>query len=946
MTDTTVQEFADVVGTDSDRLLSQMKEAGLPQTNADDAVSAEQKEALLGHLKKNHGDAAEAEPKKISLKRKTTTTLKTGQGGKKDVAVEVRKKRTFVKSDADVAVVEEAITAVKADKAVAAETKQAAEAATATAKAAAVALDAAAVAQAAAKAKAAAEAKKIKPAAKHKISQKSQSEAKARGGVSSTARVAAKAKVAAKVEAKPKATAAAKPKAGAKPKLSAKPVARDGRNKKPTATAAAKTVPPTKEELAQKQATAEAATQRDGADRNKKRAPGGAPTSAPRAGAPGAPRTGAPGAPRTGAPGAPRTGAPGAPRSGAPRQFRTEDGSANQRGRRKKLKGKAARTAQAQADNEHSFTKPTAPVIHQVELPEAITAGDLAAKMAIKAGDVIKALMGMGVMATINQTLDQDTATLVVEEMGHKVTKLISDNALEEDVFESVTYEADEEDRAPVVTVMGHVDHGKTSLLDYIRSSRVATGEAGGITQHIGAYHVDTDHGMISFLDTPGHAAFTSMRSRGAQCTDVVILVVAADDGVMPQTKEAVQHAKAAGVPIVVAINKMDKEGADVDRVKNELSACDVIPEDWGGDVPFMPVSAHTGEGVTELLDAVLLQAELLELKAVIDGPGQGVVVESRLDKGRGPVATLLVQNGTIKKGDIVLAGTCYGRARALLDENGKPTESAGPSIPVEILGLNGTPDAGAAFIVVESEKKAREVAEYRESKRKEGIQQLQQKAKLDALFNNMGGSEQSNLNIVLKTDVRGSLEALIASLQGLGTDEVKVNIVSSGVGGISETDATLALASEAVIFGFNVRADASAKRVIESNGLDLRYYSIIYDLIDDIRAAMSGLLAPELREEILGVAEVREVFKSPKFGLIAGSMVTDGVIHRNKRIRVLRENTVIYEGELESLRRFKDDVQEVRQGMECGIGVKNYQDVRAGDQIEVYIVNEIARTL
>ncbi len=925
MTDTTVQEFADVVGTDSDRLLSQMKEAGLPQTNADDAVSAEQKEALLGHLKKNHGEAAEAEPKKISLKRKTTSTLKTGQGGKKDVAVEVRKKRTFVKPDAEevAAAVEEKVTAVKADKTATAEAKANAEAAIAEAKKAAEALEAKAAAEAAKKAKQAADAKKIKPAAKHKISQKSQSEAKARGGVSSTARVAAKAKVAAKpkAEAKPKATASAKPKATAKPKLSAKPLARDTRNKKPTATAAAKKPTPSKEEMAQKQAAAEAATQREGGDRTKKRAPGTAPAGAPRA------------------PG-------GAPRSGAPRQFRTEDGSANQRGRRKKLKGKAARTAQAQADNEHAFTKPTAPVIHEVELPEAITAGDLAAKMAIKAGDVIKTLMGMGVMATINQTLDQDTATLVVEEMGHKVTKLISDNALEEDVFESVVYDSAEETRAPVVTVMGHVDHGKTSLLDYIRSSRVATGEAGGITQHIGAYHVDTDHGMISFLDTPGHAAFTSMRSRGAQCTDVVILVVAADDGVMPQTKEAVQHAKAAGVPIVVAINKMDKEGADVDRVKNELSACDVIPEDWGGDVPFMPVSAHTGEGVTELLDAVLLQAELLELKAVVDGPAQGVVVESRLDKGRGPVATLLVQNGTLKKGDIVLAGNCYGRARALLDENGKPTESAGPSIPVEILGINGTPDAGAAFIVVESEKKAREVAEHREAKRKEGIQQLQQKAKLDALFNNMGGSEQSNLNIILKTDVRGSLEALIASLQGLGTEEVKVNIVSSGVGGLTETDATLALASEAVMFGFNVRADNAAKKVIEGNDLDLRYYSIIYDLIDDVKAAMSGLLAPELREEIVGVAEVREVFKSPKFGLIAGSMVTDGTIHRNKKIRVLRENVVIYEGELESLRRFKDDVQEVRQGMECGIGVKNYQDVRAGDQIEVFVVNEIARSL
>jgi translation initiation factor IF-2 len=907
MADTTVQEFADVVGTDTDRLLAQMKDAGLPQTNANDAVSAEQKETLLGHLKKNHGEAAEAEPKKISLKRKTTSTLKAGSG-KKEVAVEVRKKRTFVKPDADevAAAVEEKVAAVKADKKAQEEAKVAAEKAMAEAKAEAEALEAKAAAEAAEKAKAAAEAKKIKPAPKHKISQKSQSEAKARGDVSSKARVAAKAKVAAKPKAEAKVKAEAKPKAAAKPKVSAKPLARDTRNKKPTATAAAKKPVPSKEEMAQKQAAAEAATQREGGDRNKKRNT----------------------------------------RTEQPRQFRTDDGSANQRGRRKKLKGKAARTAQAQADNEHAFTKPTAPVVHEVELPEAITVGDLAAKMATKAGDVIKALMGMGVMATINQTLDQDTATLVVEELGHKVSKLISDNALEEDVFESVTYEADEETRAPVVTVMGHVDHGKTSLLDYIRSSRVATGEAGGITQHIGAYHVDTDHGMISFLDTPGHAAFTSMRSRGAQCTDVVILVVAADDGVMPQTEEAVQHAKAAGVPLVVAVNKMDKEAADPDRVKNELAARDVIPEDWGGDVPFIPVSAHTGQGIEELLDAVLLQAELLELKAVVKGPGQGVVVESRLDKGRGPVATLLVQNGTLNKGDIVLAGTCYGRARALLDENGKPTESAGPSIPVEILGLNGTPDAGAAFIVVENEKKAREVAEHREAKLKEQIQQRQQKAKLDALFNNMGGAEQATLNIILKTDVRGSLEALIAALQGLATEEVKVNIVSSGVGGITETDATLALASEAVMFGFNVRADAAAKKVIDNNELDLRYYSIIYDLIDDIKAAMSGLLAPELREEIVGIAEVREVFKSPKFGLIAGSMVVDGTIHRNKKIRVLRENVVIYEGELESLRRFKDDVQEVRQGMECGIGVKNYQDVRAGDQIEVFVVNEIARTL
>jgi len=918
MAETTVKEFAEVVGTDPERLLTQMSEAGLPQTSADDSVSAEQKETLLGFLKKSHGEGdEEASPKKISLKRKTTTTLKAG-GGKKQVNVEVRKKRTYVKRDAeelqseakevvaqkeaDRMSVEEAKAAAKAE---AEALKAKAESEAAEKAAAEAAARAKAEAEAKEKAKAAAEAKKIKPEPKHKISQKSQQEAKARAGASATVRVAAKAKVAAKPKAEAKPKVEAKKKDGPKGTLSTK-TTRDTRPKKPTAKVGKRTAEPSKEEMAQKLAAAEAATQREG-DRNKKR---------------------------------------GAKDANEPRQFRTDDGSANQRGRRKKLKGKAARTAQAQADNEHAFTKPTAPVVHEVELPEAITVGELAAKMATKAGDVIKELMKMGVMATINQTLDQDTATLVVEEMGHKVSKLISDNALEEDMIESVTYDGEEETRAPVVTVMGHVDHGKTSLLDYIRESRVVSGEAGGITQHIGAYHVDTDHGMVSFLDTPGHAAFTSMRARGAQCTDVVILVVAADDGVMPQTEEAVQHAKAAGVPLVVAINKMDKESADPDRVKNELSARDVIPEDWGGEVPFVPVSAHTGQGIDELLEAVLLQAEILELKAVADGPGQGVVVESRLDKGRGPVSTLLVQNGTLKKGDIVLAGTCYGRARALLDENGKPIDAAGPSIPVEILGINGTPEAGENFLVLESEKKAREVAEHREAKLKEQIQQRQQKAKLDALFNNMAEGEQANLNIVLKTDVRGSLEALVGSLQKLATDEVKVTVVSSGVGGITETDANLALASDAVLFGFNVRADAAAKRVVEGNEVDMRYYSVIYDLIDDVKAAMSGLLAPELREEIVGIAEVREVFKSPKFGLIAGSMVVDGTIHRNKKIRVLRENVVIYEGELESLRRFKDDVQEVRQGTECGIGVKNYQDVKPGDQIEVFDVKEIARSL
>ncbi|ASP37246.1 translation initiation factor IF-2 [Bacterioplanes sanyensis] len=836
MADVTVKELADVVKISVDRLLSQMKEAGLPQTAAEQTVSDEQKQTLLSFLKKSHGESAEA-PKKITLKRKATTTLKTGQGGKKAVTIEVRKKRTYVKRE---------------------EVDNSAE-----------------KARLEEEARLAAEREAAAKAAAEKVA----------------AEKAAAEKAAADKAAKPAAPSADKPKAVASKKEPAKK--------------------PAEEDVAQKRAEAEVAAKRqeEGAGRKKGK------TDKKR-------------------------------ERDDDSRFMDRDNSGNRGNRKAKVKLKGGNRRASKQANEHAFTKPTAPVTKDIELPEAITVGDLAQKMAVKAGEVIKELMKMGVMATINQTLDQDTATLVVEEMGHKVSKLISDNALEEAVTDSVSYDGEETTRAPVVTVMGHVDHGKTSLLDYIRKSRVVSGEAGGITQHIGAYHVDTDHGMVSFLDTPGHAAFTSMRARGAQSTDVVILVVAADDGVMPQTEEAVQHAKAAGVPIVVAVNKMDKETADPDRVKNELSARDVIPEDWGGDVPFIPVSAHTGQGINELLEAVLLQAELLELKAHFDGPAQGVVVESRLDKGRGPVATLLVQNGMLNKGDIVLAGTCYGRARALLDENGKQTEGAGPSIPVEILGLNGTPDAGDNFMVVESEKKAREVAEFRETKLKEQVQQRQQAAKLDALFNNMAEGEVSSLNVVLKADVRGSLEAIIASLQKLATDEVKVNVVSSGVGGITETDTTLAVASGAVVFGFNVRADNAAKKVVEANDVDMRYYSVIYDLIDDVKQAMAGLLAPELREEIVGVAEVRDVFKSPKFGQIAGCMVIDGTVYRNKKIRVLRENVVVYEGELESLRRFKDDVQDVRQGIECGIGVKNYQDVRPGDQIEVFDVREVARTL
>ncbi|MDC0084465.1 translation initiation factor IF-2, partial [Oceanospirillaceae bacterium] len=614
------------------------------------------------------------------------------------------------------------------------------------------------------------------------------------------------------------------------------------------------------------------------------------------------------------------------------------------RGKTSRSKGKLAAPKRS-GNGEHAFEVPTEKVVYEVNLPESITVADLAQRMKVKAAEVIKVMFNMGAMVTINQVIDQDTATIVVEEMGHTV-KLVMDDAIETEVVESINYEGNEITRAPVVTVMGHVDHGKTSLLDSIRSTKVASGESGGITQHIGAYHVKTDKGMVTFLDTPGHAAFTAMRARGAKATDIVILVVAADDGVMPQTEEAVQHAKAAGVPLIVAINKMDKEGADPDRVKTELSSREVVPEDWGGETQFIPVSAKTGEGIEALLDAVLLEAEVLELTAVPEAPAKGVVVEARLDKGRGSVATILIQNGTLKKGDIVLAGQQFGRVRAMLDENGKPITIAGPSIPVEILGLGGTPDSGEDFAVVADEKKAREVALFRQGKYRDVKLARQQASKLDAMFENMGKNQASVLNVVLKTDVRGSLEALTSSLMDIGTEEVKVQVVSSGVGGIAESDVNLAVASNAVIFGFNVRADTPAKALIEKEGIDLRYYSVIYDIINDVKAALSGMLAPELRESIVGIAEVREVFRSPKLGQIAGCMVTEGTVHRSKPIRVLRDNVVIYQGELESLRRHKDAVTDVRNGIECGIGVKSYNDVRVGDQIEVFDTVEIERSL
>ena len=612
----------------------------------------------------------------------------------------------------------------------------------------------------------------------------------------------------------------------------------------------------------------------------------------------------------------------------------------------KDVKGGKGKQAKKGSALQQAFTKPTQAVNRDVVIGETITVAELAGKMAVKATEVIKTMMKMGAMATINQVIDQETAQLVAEEMGHKVI-VRKENELEEAVMSDRDVDAELVTRAPVVTIMGHVDHGKTSLLDYIRKAKVASGEAGGITQHIGAYHVKTDDGkMITFLDTPGHAAFTSMRARGAKATDIVVLVVAADDGVMPQTIEAIQHAKAAGVPIVVAVNKIDKPEANPERVEQELLQYDVIAEKFGGDVQFVYVSAKKGTGVDELLEAILLQSEVLELTAVKNGMATGVVIESYLDKGRGPVATILVQSGTLNKGDILLCGFEYGRVRAMRNENGKDIDAAGPAIPVEVLGLSGVPAAGDEATVVRDEKKAREVALYRQGKFRDVKLARQQKAKLENMFSNMAEGDVAELNVIVKADVQGSVEAIVQSLMELSTNEVKVKVVGSGVGGITETDATLAAASNAIIVGFNVRADGSARRVIETENIDLRYYSIIYELLNEIKAAMSGMLQPEFKQEIIGLAEVRDVFRHPKFGAIAGCMVTEGIVKRNNPIRVLRDNIVIFEGELESLRRFKDDVSEVRNGMECGIGVKNYNDVKVGDQIEVFEVVEIKRSI
>ena len=614
-------------------------------------------------------------------------------------------------------------------------------------------------------------------------------------------------------------------------------------------------------------------------------------------------------------------------------------------GRRKKKTKKARRPATVKNISQHIFEKPTAPIVHEVEIPENTTVGELAQRMSVKATEVIKMMMGLGSMVTINQILDQDTAILVVEEMGHK-PKLVKENLFEEEAI-IVSENVKTGPRAPVVTVMGHVDHGKTSLLDYICNTKVTAGEAGGITQHIGAYTKKTDKGeRMIFLDTPGHAAFTAMRARGAKVTDIVIVIVAADDGVMPQTEEVIRHAKESDVPIIVAVNKIDKEGADPESVRQQLIKHDVVPEDWGGDNIFVNISAVTGEGVDALLEAILLQAEVLELRAPIEGPATGAVVESRLDKGRGPVATVLVQGGILKKGDIILSGHEFGRVRTLLDENGQEVDSAGPSTPVAVIGLSGLPNAGDRIIVVPDDKKAKEVASFRQSRHREAKLAKQQTVKLENAMTQMGQEDKSTLHILIKSDVQGSVEAIVEALNRLPDDEIAIKIISYGVGGITETDMDLAVASNALVIGFNVRADATARRLADSEGIDIRYYSVIYDLIEDVKLVVSGMLAPELREQIIGIAEVKDSFRSPKFKQVAGCIVSSGLVKQGCAIRVLRDNVVIHEGELDSLRRFKDIVDEVKSGTECGIGIKNYSDIRVGDQIEFFERVEIARTL
>ncbi|KGC37909.1 translation initiation factor IF-2 [Burkholderia pseudomallei] len=956
-------------------LLEQLQAAGVQKASEDDALSETDKARLLDHLRKSHG-ATDGDKRKITLTRRHTSEIKQADatGKARTIQVEVRKKRTFVKRD-DVSETGADQAQAQTDEQAEAELKrreeearreaellekqaqelrerqerlereeaerrareEAAEAERRRAEEEAAAKRAAA-AQAEAAQQAAAAREQAQRAQSEPAEQSAQDEARAAAERAAQREAAKKAEDAAR-EAADKARA--EQEEIRKRREAAEAEARAIREMMNTPRRAqVKAVEPPKpaEPPAAKAAEAKGTL-------HKPAKPAGEAAAARPAAK--KPASGAP-APAA-APAGDRTKKPGTGKSGwqddaaKRRGIKTRGDSSGgvDRGWRGGPKGRGKHQ-----DSASSFQAPTEPIVREVHVPETISVADLAHKMSIKASEVIKVMMKMGQMVTINQVLDQETAMIVVEELGHRALAAKLDDPEALLVEGEIGSDAEQLPRPPVVTVMGHVDHGKTSLLDYIRRAKVAAGEAGGITQHIGAYHVETPRGVVTFLDTPGHEAFTAMRARGAKATDIVILVVAADDGVMPQTKEAISHAKAGGVPIVVAINKIDKPEANPDRVKQELVAEGVVPEEYGGDSPFVPVSAKTGAGIDDLLENVLLQAEVLELKAPVESPAKGIVIEAKLDKGKGPVATVLVQSGTLSRGDVVLAGTAYGRVRAMLDENGKPTKEAGPSIPVEIQGLSEVPGAGEEVIVLPDERKAREIALFRQGKFRDVKLAKQQAAKLESMLEQMGEGEVQNLPLIIKADVQGSQEALVQSLLKLSTDEVRVQIVHSAVGGISESDVNLATASKAVIIGFNTRADAQARKLAEANGIDIRYYNIIYDAVDEVKAAMSGMLAPEKREVVTGMVEVRQVFKVPKVGTVAGCMVTDGVVKRSSSVRVLRNNVVIFTGELDSLKRFKDDVKEVKQGFECGMSLKNFNDIVEGDQFEVFEVTEVARTL
>ncbi|HDR9024329.1 MULTISPECIES: translation initiation factor IF-2 [Burkholderia] len=974
MASNNVAQFAAELKMPAGVLLEQLQAAGVQKASEDDALSETDKARLLDHLRKSHG-ATDGDKRKITLTRKHTSEIKQSDatGKARTIQVEVRKKRTFVKRD-DVAEGAEQGQAQVAEADDDAELKRREEEARREAELleqqaqellerqerlereeaerrareeAAEAERRRAEEEAAAK-RAAAEAAAAQQAA---AQQAAESKQEAPGAQSAQEEARAAAERAAQREAAKKAEDAAREAADKaraeqeeirKRREAAEAEARAIREMMNTPRkAVVKAVEPPKPVEAPKPAEAKGTL-------HKPAKPAGAGVQArPAVKKPAGATPATTQAPAAGA--GDRNKKPGGGKGGwqddaaKRRGIKTRGDSSGgvDRGWRGGPKGRGRHQ-----DSASTFQAPTEPIVREVHVPETISVADLAHKMSIKASEVIKVMMKMGQMVTINQVLDQETAMIVVEELGHRAVAAKLDDPEALLVEGETSSDAEQLPRPPVVTVMGHVDHGKTSLLDHIRRAKVAAGEAGGITQHIGAYHVETPRGVITFLDTPGHEAFTAMRARGAKATDIVVLVVAADDGVMPQTKEAIAHAKAGGVPIVVAINKIDKPEANPDRVKQELVAEGVVPEEYGGDSPFVPVSAKTGAGIDDLLENVLLQAEVLELKAPVEAPAKGIVIEAKLDKGKGPVATILVQSGTLNRGDIVLAGSAYGRVRAMLDENGKPTKEAGPSIPVEIQGLSEVPGAGEEVIVLPDERKAREIALFRQGKFRDVKLAKQQAAKLESMLEQMGEGEVQNLPLIIKADVQGSQEALVQSLLKLSTDEVRVQIVHSAVGGISENDVNLATASKAVIIGFNTRADAQARKLAEANGIDIRYYNIIYDAVDEVKAAMSGMLAPEKREVITGMVEVRQVFKVPKIGTVAGCMVTDGIVKRSSSVRVLRNNVVIFTGELESLKRFKDDVKEVKQGFECGMSVKNFNDIVEGDQFEVFEVTEVARTL